>query len=147
MILPRPLLESWLLEGDAANLAPWRAALLRRALAHDEALRCLAAELAEFTQSEEPKGPDLRPKLQALVLKEGEPSWLEPLFPSAWVPGTAVAALALAALVALLPRSQPRSSLPSEAVIDVPASRPVDTPRPTPTPRPDPRPDASPTRP
>ena len=48
MMLLRPLYEAWLLDATQGPLAPWKRALLKRALVRDEALRCLAAELAQF---------------------------------------------------------------------------------------------------
>jgi len=104
-MLLRPLYEAWLLDATQGPLAPWKRALLKRALVRDEALRCLAAELAQFSQ--EPaahamdKAPDLRPRLRALT---AQPEAERPLFPNAWVPAGAIAFLLLLAMVAMLQR-------------------------------------------
>lgn len=105
MPLLRPLFEAWLMDAAKGPLAPWKRRWLKRALRRDEALRCLAAELAEFSYlAQAPaavQAPDLRPRLRTLA------SQLEadrPLFPNAWVPAGAIAFLLLLALVAVLQR-------------------------------------------
>ena len=74
-LLLRPLYERWLRDATQAPLPAWKRRLLKQALVQDTALRCLAAELAEFSQ--EPaahagersgdKAPDLRTRVVAIV--------------------------------------------------------------------------------
>lgn len=111
MNLPRPLYESWLFESTRRQSSPWKRALLERALRRDEALRCLALELAEFNaeaEAPEVRAPDLRGRLGELVRLDESPAE-RPLFPSAWVPAGAIAVLLVTAWVALAikpPRAQ-----------------------------------------
>ncbi|HTB33947.1 MAG TPA: hypothetical protein VK842_03740, partial [bacterium] len=67
-LLLRPLYEHWLLEATQGPLPAWKRRRLLRALDQDTALRCLAAELAEFSQEAGPHtdhAPDLRTRLVA----------------------------------------------------------------------------------
>ncbi|HXC65761.1 MAG TPA: hypothetical protein VNZ67_15505 [bacterium] len=104
-LLLRPLYEHWLLEATQAPLPAWKRRLLKQALSKDTALRCLAAELAEF--SNEPhapaadKAPDMRTRVVALATAP-EPE--RALFPSGWVPAGGIAVLLLLALVAVFQR-------------------------------------------
>lgn len=105
MPLLRPLFEAWLMDAAKGPLAAWKRRWLKRALRRDEALRCLAAELAEFSYPAQApaaeEAPDLRPRLRALTTQlEAD----RPLFPNAWVPAGAIAFLLLLALVAVLQR-------------------------------------------
>jgi|GEM_PF-7018884 hypothetical protein len=105
MLLLRPLYESWLLESTQAPLPAWKRRLLKDALSKDTALRCLAAELAEFThEAHAPaadKAPDMRTRVVARALAP-EPE--RALFPSGWVPAGGIAVLLLLVLVALFQR-------------------------------------------
>lgn len=98
-MLLRPLYESWLIRSTQAPLAPWQRRLLLKALQRDEALRCLAAELAEFSHSTDApaalKAPDLSLRLRHLAVEEAEP--IEQPLPVAWAGG-----LTLALLLAVL---------------------------------------------
>lgn len=138
--LLRPLYERWLLQATHAPLAPWRRRLLARALEDDEDLRCLAAELAQFSHEESApaalKAPDLRPRLRALLR---ETPVERPLFPNAWIPAGAVAVLLVLALVAALQnpirpeaRQQARG-LDADAVKALALPSPSPSPSPTPT--------------
>jgi hypothetical protein len=98
----RAVYESWLLEAAEGRLAGWKAPLLKRALRRDLGLRCLAMELLEF-ECEGTEGTpalDLRPRLRAHVLADVHAPE-RPLFPSAWIPAGAIAALLITAVVAL----------------------------------------------
>jgi hypothetical protein len=82
------------LRSTEAPLPPWQRELLRRALQRDEALRCLALELAEFSHGELParlNAPDLRSKLILQIAAEERPD--ERAF--AWRLAGAVSALAI----------------------------------------------------
>lgn len=138
MKLLRPLYEAWLFQATEGGLPGWRSFLLARALRDDEALRCLAAELAEFNHGEAPAGenaPDLAPRLRARIAEESVQAAERPLFPSAWVPAGAIAVLLITGWVALSvkPASDPRageaSAQPSKAAeelaLEVPAPVPV----------------------
>jgi hypothetical protein len=78
MLLLRPLYESWLLRSTRAHLAPWQRSLLLGALRRDEALRCLAAELAEFSHEDDApaadNAPDLRLRLKVLLAEDARPA-------------------------------------------------------------------------
>jgi hypothetical protein len=144
-LLLRPLYEHWLLEATQAPLPAWKRKLLKQALNRDTALRCLAAELAEFSnETHAPasdKAPDLRPRLVALA-QEPEPQ--RALFPSGWVPAGGVALLLLLALVAVLqqPAAQPGVSQNAD-VLNPPGFAPSE-PTPVPIDAPSPSPVASP---
>jgi hypothetical protein len=99
--LLRPLFERWLLAAAQAPLAPWKRSLLLWALERDEALRCLAMELAVFeheTAAREEQLHDLAPRLNA-ILSSGDEVLDKPLFPSSWIPAGALAAMLLVGLL------------------------------------------------
>lgn len=122
--LLRPLFERWLLAATQAPLAPWKRTLLRRALQRDEALRCLAMELAVFEHELPARNeglPDLRPRLQAIV-SSGDEVQERPLFPSGWIPAGALALMLLMALLlsvfdakAKLPNAQEAKAMDNAA--------------------------------
>lgn len=96
----RSLHETWLFEATQGALPAWKRALLARALRRDARLRALALELLEFECEPAPDGPDLLPRLRPrLAAEAARPE--RPLFPSAWIPAGAIAALLLTALVAV----------------------------------------------
>jgi hypothetical protein len=139
-LLLRPLYESWLLDATQAPLGPWKRGLLKQALNQDTALRCLAAELAEFShETHAPAGdraPDLRTRLVALAT---EPEQERALFPSAWVPAGAIALLLLLALVAVLQQPAPQASVTQQANnVDLANNLALAIPTPTPSPVPSP---------
>jgi hypothetical protein len=104
MDLLRPLFEAWLLEASQNPLPAWQRSLLAWALRHDEALRCLAVELAEFSHEEAPEAeaaPDLRPRLHAHIAGESLLPEERPLFPNVWIPAGGIAVLLVTAWVAL----------------------------------------------
>lgn len=146
MLLLRPLYETWVLRATEASLAPWQRHLLARALVRDERLRCLAAELAEFSHAEPPESlhpPDLRDRL---VRQAAEPRPARTAL--AWRPSlaAALASLAVALATALawwgLEPSPPRVELaqvhqPDEAeALRLPTLTPTPTATPTPSPTP-----------
>jgi hypothetical protein len=103
----RPFFESLLFKASQAGLPSWQRSLLAWALRRDEALRCLALELAEFNSGEAPENPaaesapDLLPRLRARIASEARPMAERPLFPSGWVPAGAIAVLLVTGWVAL----------------------------------------------
>lgn len=101
-MLLRPLYESWLLRSTQAPLASWQRRLLLKALQRDEALRCLAVELAEFSHSDDApaalKAPNLSLRLRHLAVEEAEP--IERPLPVAWAGGLTLALL-MAVLVSM----------------------------------------------
>ena len=107
MSLLRPFFESLLFKATQASLPSWQRSLLAWALRKDEALRCLALELAEFNSAEAPEGanaepaPDMAPRLRARIAAETRPVVERPLFPSGWVPAGAIAVLLVTGWVAL----------------------------------------------
>jgi hypothetical protein len=136
MPLLRPLFEAWLLDATQGPLAPWKRRLLKRALDRDEALRCLAAELAQFSyEAHAPaadKAPDLRPRLRALTADAHTDA---PLFPSPWVPAGAIAFLLLLAVIAILQRApEAAPALQQAASRQDGAAQALMQPSPTPTP-------------
>ncbi len=126
MNLPRRVYELWILEAASGRLEGWKLPLLRRALGRDPELRALALDLLDFECSEAPpeSAPDLRPRLRPLVAAEPAE---RALFPSAWIPAGALAALALTALVALgvRPRHPARTSSDAAPVSLFDATAPV----------------------
>jgi hypothetical protein len=119
-LLLRPLYERWLRDATQAPLPAWKRRALMLALQKDVALRCLAAELAEFSQ--EPathagershlKAPDMRTRVVALAT---EAQAQRPLFPSSWVPAGGIAVLLLLALVAVLQQAPVQQSAAQQA--------------------------------
>jgi hypothetical protein len=111
--LPRSLYESWLFKSTQAGLPGWQRSLLARALREDEALRCLAFELAEFNCGPAPEGTrmtDLGPRLRALIADDTDgPALEKPLFPSGWVPAGAIAVLLITGLIALAVKPAPNT--------------------------------------
>jgi hypothetical protein len=103
----RALHERWLLQAAEGPLPRWKRALLARALRRDPGLRRRALDLAEFLYEEDSEGleaPDLVFGLKARLdgLRQERP-----LFPAAWMPVAAAAALALTALLVLMVRVTP----------------------------------------
>jgi hypothetical protein len=105
--LLRPFFESLLFKATQAGLPSWQRSLLAWALRKDEALRCLALELAEFNSAEAPEraqeeiAPDFAPRLMARIAADARPLVERPLFPSGWVPAGAIAVLLVTGWVAL----------------------------------------------
>lgn len=140
-LLLRPLYEHWLLEATQAPLPAWKRRRLARALDRDTALRCLAAELAEFSNEihapAQDKAPDLRTRVVARAL---EPERQRPLFPSGWVPAGGIALLLLLALVAVLQQPVAQSGAAQSAdnmnapafPTAVPTPVPIDSAEPSP---------------
>jgi hypothetical protein len=140
-LLFRPLYEHWLLEATQAPLPAWKRRLLKQALSRDTALRCLAAELAEFSNETHAPAADKAPDLRARVVARAlEPERQRPLFPSAWVPAGGIAVLLLLALVAVFqrPPAQPQAvqsadnlntvAFPTPGIMGNPVGTPVGLP-------------------
>lgn len=137
MKLLRPLYEAWLFKATEGGLPAWQGKLLARALRDDEALRCLAAELAEFSHGEAPAGenaPDLAYRLGARIAEDSVQAPERPLFPSAWVPAGAIAVLLITGWVALAvkpaadPRAGEASAQPSKAAEELALAAPLPLP-------------------
>ena len=124
MTLLRPLYESWLFKATEADLPGWQRSLLARALRGDEALRCLAFELAEFNCDPAPLNHDastMATRLRAHIADDTSP--LErPLFPSGWVPAGAVAVLLITGWIALSVKPVPPARGTGESSAQAPAA-------------------------
>lgn len=124
MKLLRPLYESWLFKATETGLPGWQRGLLARALRGDEALRCLAFELAEFNCEPAPPAQDastMALRLRAHIADDTSP--LErPLFPSGWVPAGAVAVLLFTGWIALSVKPAPLTRGTGESSAQAPAA-------------------------
>lgn len=124
MKLFRPLYESWLFKATETGLPGWQRTLLARALRGDEALRCLAFELAEFNCEPAPLTHDasiMAARLRAHISDDTSP--LErPLFPSGWVPAGAVAVLLITGWIALSVKPAPLARGTGESSAQAPAA-------------------------
>jgi hypothetical protein len=118
MLRLNAIFEAWLRESTEKPLASWKRAALLWRLQEDEALRCYAAELAQFTHEPEPSkafGPEeqawMRERLRARLPKVGtatpESDWVSAL--AGPVIGLTVG-LSILALIVSAPEPVPESA-------------------------------------